>query len=256
MDELRWKSRIEVSLDNRQIFLLFFASAVIISLVFALGIVIGKRMHREPARVAVTDPLTLLDQLGGDTNEDSLIFQEGTSAPKLKPAKAAPQAGQDARYSAPQAQPKLSPKSSPPADPAGGSRPEQKPERKPVPSKAVAVKTPVPDAESGKKINEKPRKLVEKQSASAEETEQAVEESGDSTYTLQLSAFQERKEAELFMQKLRAEGLKPYMTQTTIPGRGVWFRVRLGRYKTWDEALSAKQGFEKKQKIIAYVSKS
>ncbi len=46
------------------------------------------------------------------------------------------------------------------------------------------------------------------------------------------------------------------MTPTSIPGRGVWFRVRLGHFKSWDAALNAKQDFEKQQKLIAYVSKS
>jgi cell division septation protein DedD len=57
------------------------------------------------------------------------------------------------------------------------------------------------------------------------------------------------------MDKLRQAGLKPYMTSTTIPGRGVWYRVRLGHFRSWDEALAAKQSFEKQQKLIAYVSR-
>ena len=47
-----------------------------------------------------------------------------------------------------------------------------------------------------------------------------------------------------------------YLVPTTIPGRGVWFRVRLGHYSSWDTALTAKQEFERKQKIIAYVAKN
>jgi septal ring-binding cell division protein DamX len=248
-DAQHWQNRVELSLDNRQIFLLFFASAVVVSLVFALGVVVGKRLDKQLARTAATtDPLAVLDQMGQDNGEDTLTFHEALSKGKAESTQAPSDAGA-APTPAVQAPAKAGePKQRPPAEPA---RPAVKPEPLPPPPvKALAEKkSPAPPsaatvksgAEGGKKETDKPQKVA----ASTEE----------GSYTLQLSSFQEKREAELFMQKLREAGMQPYMTPTTIPGRGVWFRVRLGHFKTWDEALNAKQNFEKKQKIIAYVSK-
>ena len=44
-DMERWKDRVELSLDNRQVFFLFFGSAVAACLIFALGVMVGKRLE-------------------------------------------------------------------------------------------------------------------------------------------------------------------------------------------------------------------
>ena len=67
---------VELFLDNRQVFLLFFASAVILSLVFTLGVVVGKRVERTAGAQPQSDPLTLLDQMGGQEVDDNLTFHE------------------------------------------------------------------------------------------------------------------------------------------------------------------------------------
>ena len=74
-------------------------------------------------------------------------------------------------------------------------------------------------------------------------------------YTLQLSAFQDKAEAEEFMQKLQANGESPYLVPTQIPERGLWYRVRVGNYQNWEEAVNAKERFEREQQVIAYVAK-
>jgi hypothetical protein len=50
-------------------------------------------------------------------------------------------------------------------------------------------------------------------------------------------------------------GLKPYIIKSDVPGKGTFFRVRLGEYASNDEALTAKTEFENTQHIIAYVTK-
>jgi septal ring-binding cell division protein DamX len=71
-------------------------------------------------------------------------------------------------------------------------------------------------------------------------------------FTLQISSFQDKKEAENFARKL--EGEHPYLVQSDIPGKGVWFRVRLGDYASDKEAKTAKLSFERKFNLIAYVA--
>src|SRR5437667_4160493 len=63
-----YKDKIEVSLDGRQIFYLFFGGAVIAGMVFVLGVMVGRRVeargHLDRADTqAVSDPLAALDRL-------------------------------------------------------------------------------------------------------------------------------------------------------------------------------------------------
>ena len=41
----RWREKIEVKLDNRQVFFLFFGSAVVACMLFVLGVMVGKRIE-------------------------------------------------------------------------------------------------------------------------------------------------------------------------------------------------------------------
>src|SRR6185436_17767746 len=62
----RWKDRVEMSLDGRQIFFLFFGSAVAACLIFVAGVLVGKRMEQRALGAATPvaeDPLTELDRL-------------------------------------------------------------------------------------------------------------------------------------------------------------------------------------------------
>jgi len=268
-DEKAWPHQVELSLDNRQIFLLFFASAVLLSLVFALGVVVGKRQGVAPARAGSTDPLALLDQMGGDDTDENLSYQQTLSpgvarvpAKSQAPAAAASDPAQTPVASTAAKAPAVTPPAVVAPVPPGAARSAHAPQPAVAPSEPKAEKPrreghaarrqalpadagEVKLAGGGKDKAVKPNK----------DEAQAATDPAEAGYTLQLSSFQEKREAEAFMAKLRQGGLKPYMTPTTIPGRGVWFRVRLGRYKSWDDAVTAKQTFEQQQKMIAYVSK-
>src|SRR6266542_785440 len=84
----RWKDKVEISLDGRQIFFLFFGSAVAACLIFVVGVLIGKRIEAralalQPA--AIEDPLAALDQLGdADEADEGLTFHKA-----LAPTRAA-----------------------------------------------------------------------------------------------------------------------------------------------------------------------
>src|SRR4051794_12872523 len=66
-----YKDKIEVSLDGRQIFYLFFGGSVIVGIVFVLGVLVGRRVeargHVDHAQThSATDPLAALDRLEGN----------------------------------------------------------------------------------------------------------------------------------------------------------------------------------------------
>ena len=57
------------------------------------------------------------------------------------------------------------------------------------------------------------------------------------------------------MHKIQSAGYKPFLVASEIPGKGVFFRVRVGDYGSRQAAVDAKSEFERKQRIIAYVAK-
>src|SRR5260221_13721821 len=65
-DVERWKDKIEVRHDNRQVFFLFFGSAMVACMLFVLGVIVGKRLEsRGRAEApAIEDPLAVLDRFG------------------------------------------------------------------------------------------------------------------------------------------------------------------------------------------------
>ena len=75
-----YKDKIEVSLDGRQIFYLFFGGAVVACMVFVLGVMVGRRLEarahvdRAAATSATRDPLAALDQLA--TGRSDLTFPQ------------------------------------------------------------------------------------------------------------------------------------------------------------------------------------
>jgi len=63
-----WKDRIEVRLDNRQVFFLFFGSAIVACMLFVVGVIVGKRLESRGRALAPTveDPLAALDRFGAE----------------------------------------------------------------------------------------------------------------------------------------------------------------------------------------------
>ena len=70
-------------LDGRQIFFLLIGSAVFACLVFAIGVLVGRRMERnaaaQTAQQSATDPLSILDEIA--TAEEALTFHRALAPP-------------------------------------------------------------------------------------------------------------------------------------------------------------------------------
>ncbi len=131
-------------------------------------------------------------------------------------------------------------------------------EDKPVPAKLAvkAEKKPTEGAVEGKSTESSPGKKPTAVKESKPVAIPTVAPAGDGKskghFALQLSSFQDKSEAETFAQKFQGE--RPYMVVSEIPGKGTWYRVRVGDYASAKDALAAKQSFEKKHNVIAYVA--
>jgi septal ring-binding cell division protein DamX len=247
-----YKDKIEVSLDGRQIFYLFFGGAVIVGLVFVLGVMVGRRVeargHVDRASVAATvDPLAALDRLEGG---NGLSFQgalRGNDAPASDVEKtiAAMQdkKAEPAKVEAPKAE----------APKAEAPKVEEKKtdEKKPEAKKIEAPK--VEDKKVEAKVDDK-KVEAKKVEAKAEDKKPDAKTDEKPRFTLQLSSFQDKTEAQNYLEAMKAAGYAAYVTEGAVDGKQ-YFRVRLGSYKSYDAAIDAKTEFEKSAKKIALVTK-
>ena len=57
-------------------------------------------------------------------------------------------------------------------------------------------------------------------------------------YTIQAASVKDPKDADRLVQKLKKSGYPAYRVIGKVPGKGVWFRVRIGEYRSKSEALA------------------
>jgi DedD protein len=238
-EEGLYKDKIEVSLDGRQIFYLFFGGSVIVGLVFVLGVMVGRRVeargHVERAQTqAAVDPLAALDHLegggglsfqgslrGGDAPASDVEKQIGDIAKAKEPVAKVKAVAADV----PKPEPKAVVKPEPKADDKPVVKPDQKPDQK-----SESKAEPKKDPEAKKDPEKKPK------------------------FTLQLSSFQDKGEAEAYLATIKANGFTPTLTEADVDGK-TYYRVRLGNYRSLDAANDAKADVEKATKKSASVMK-
>lgn len=227
-----YKDKIEISLDGRQVFYLFFGGAVIACLVFVLGVMVGRRVEarshvdKAAATSASRDPLAALDQMDA-TDDTSFRTSLGGGPTAVDPAVAAIEKTKQAAEQA-----KLAPPA-PPVKPADkvADKPADKPASKPADKPAdKPVDKPDPPAPP-------------------------VVDPDDGRFTLQLSSFKDKDEADSFMADMKSAGFKSYLVEADVDGKGTFFRVRYGHYDSYQSALDAKGEFERKVNKIAYVTR-
>ncbi|MEJ2730497.1 MAG: SPOR domain-containing protein [Deltaproteobacteria bacterium] len=62
---------------------------------------------------------------------------------------------------------------------------------------------------------------------------------------MQAASLRDAKDADRMVQKLKNSGFPAYRAIGKIPGKGIWFRVRIGEYKRKSEAQSVMKKLEK-----------
>jgi DedD protein len=249
-----YKDKIEVSLDGRQVFYLFFGGAIIACLVFVLGVMVGKRVEARAhldrtTTTSVRDPLAALDRLSTDGPHE-LSFRQALTGGAAPASDVERQIAEIEKVRAQAAGPD---KKLEPAKPAAAAVKfdEAKDEAKPDPVKPDPVKPA-----AAKKVDEPrpPVAAVDRPAARPSDVDAAAT-AKKGRFTLQLSAFQDKVEAEAFLAEVKVAGFEAYLTEANVEDKGTFFRVRLGSYPTYDDAVVAKADFERKVKKIAYVSR-
>ena len=309
-----YKDKIEVSLDGRQIFYLFFGGAAIVGLVFVLGVMVGRRVeargHLDRAQTqTASDPLAALDRL---EHSDNLSFHGaltgsepatdvekaigelekrragGKPDKKSEPLSNPIVAGIDAH-----AEPITRPEADKPRaekhdgekkskkheDASGESRSEKSDAKRTEGRTEGKPDKPVtrPDGRDAKLEARADAKLETRTEARTEarpdtrtdarpDTRADVRTEGKPSaradakpaaegrrFTLQLSSFQDKSEAEAFLAATKSAGYQAYVTEADVSGKGTFYRVRLGSYRSLDAANDAKAEYEKAAKKTAQV---
>lgn len=220
----RWREKIEVRLDNRQVFFLFFGSALVACMLFVLGVMVGKRIESrgQAEAPAMADPLAALDRArqpppGVAAPDQPLTFQS-----TLVSGAGGPKGRASARAQAPASAPKPLAARSVPVAP------------KPV---AVAKPPAAPAAPRPLAVAKPPTAPVDAAKAKGR-------------FTLHLSTFASANEAEAFAQKYPGA----FVVSGDVPGKGMAYRVRYGNYASFKDAAAAKDSFEKQHNTIALVA--
>ncbi|MEZ4383167.1 MAG: SPOR domain-containing protein [Nannocystaceae bacterium] len=267
------KPPVEFSLDNRQIFFLFFGLSVVGCFVFALGVMVGRQDLGVPGAAASlgAEAPADLDALAGDDAipidaPDTFAFKDGIAEPATAglPETRDPDVPprDEKTVKAEKAAKKETPRVARKPLPAVLAKAEPKGETvavKPIePAKASAKVEPKADtadkAEPRDAKVDAPAKTVDEtvMAAGSGESAEAPETKKKRAFTLQLKAFADAEDAEKMAEKLRRNGHDVRVEEGEVKGR-VWHRVRIGEFTKWDDALAAKADFEKAEQLIAYV---
>jgi DedD protein len=278
-DAHRMKEKYDLSLDSRQVVSLLVGGIVVLGAVFVLGVLVGKKLagsqrtERSPDLLAALD--TKSDALERARAAPPLTFQEELTraappaTPKPPPAaKTAPARTQ--ADEAPVTRPSAKESALTAAEPGAISKPAAKRpvvavvdpgaiSRSPPSSDSPTESKSTPPAASVAKLASTTTAPVVPTSttpsaakSSAPKPPQATVPNG--TWTLQLGASLNREDAERQAGRLREKGYAPYIVSADVPGKGTWYRVRMGSFPSKDAATRYLQDFKRETQAEAFVA--
>lgn len=269
----RMREKIEVRLEPRQVVMLALATTVFSGGLFAAGYAVGQR--QAPPALAATNDLATLDaaEVPGEPTQPAMnpasalgevefLFpntlgsrparQRPARKPMRLPAEVVAPAGKRATPTKPTAPAKAAPVQVSPAkraaveDAPAPTRPALQVPRIPVAPLAAA---PAPKAEAPvAKPAPLPPPPDEDEPPTAEADAPAEAPLvAPRKLTLQVKAAKEKAEADAFVAALRRAGFEPHVILADVPGKGRFYRVRVGRFESMPEA----RDFQRKYKALS-----
>ena len=113
-----------------------------------------------------------------------------------------------------------------PAAPPSPALPSEPKGEKPAASHVAAEKKP-PSAPAAATVPDS-----DKNAAGAEAVKDATKKTMAKPvrYTVQVASFREKKEADAIVARFVERGLAAYISESKVPDKGVWYRVRIGKH--------------------------
>ena len=212
------------------VFVIFFLCAWM----FVLGILVGRGTAPVKFDIAAIEKkieASKKDDPGKPgkvpAHKDSAILKDKT---KLEFYEALKENSEDTKVPALQ-QPKIiKQKIEKPTPKAVSPKPAETTPQKPTSGKAVSQK-------AGSQKSQ-PVKTSQKDAPTREKVAAVKQTSSTGPiYTIQAASVKVAKDADQLIQKLKKSGYPAYRAIGKVPGKGIWFRVRIGEYKSKSEAL-------------------
>ncbi len=292
-DSNRLKEKYEVSFDSGQIFGVTLIAIGALAGAFFVGVVVGKRLVAGPT--AVGAPVDVLAQADVKTTSlssveqdaSALTFQEELTkklpsaaeielpkpieAPKVV-AKVEPKV-MEPKVLDPKAKVERETAPGVPATEVLGDRPSSLPTVEVAPANKVsapAEKRVEAEKKGLEKDLERERQPPSKAEAALTRTndagalkdafgkaqKQIPETSAGGKFTLQLSAYQDKAEADRFMAGLRDKGYAPFSVEAKVNGKGTWYRIRMGQFATQEAATKYLSDLKRETSLDAFVTSS
>jgi cell division septation protein DedD len=108
------------------------------------------------------------------------------------------------------------------------ARTEQKATKNKAEKPAAKFSEPAKNVRKSKSSEgQQKKKPTEKKSGAIDKTKPT-----DPIYTIQAAAVRNGKDADRLIEKLKKRGYPAYRSMAKVPGKGVWYRVRIGSYKS------------------------
>ena len=102
------------------------------------------------------------------------------------------------------------------------------------------------------KVKEKtdgPKAAKKAEPEKKDDANDAEEKSETNAWTVQVNAFPDERSAQIWVDRLKKKGYKAYITEITNRGK-TWYRVRVGRYSTRQEAEAAEDVLKSKENFV------
>jgi DedD protein len=268
-DMRKVKNRVQFTLDNRQIALIFCGLLTVCVVLFALGVMVGRGINSvglKPSAVAApipaagADPAVALANLsseaarnGAVTGEQPLPFTSSDINDNRSPASApaaTPENDDDnisavvsslrsgvaapAPEAAAPAKKAAEPAAAPPVTPAAA----------PVAKKAAPAQQTMSESSA----------LAEARAQIAAKAAAPASSSSNGKYTIQVGSFQDVGEATSMATRLQSKGYDCYVVTAEIPGMGTWHRVRIGHFRSRKDAKGYAGELKSKEGIDPFVA--
>ncbi|RJO66552.1 MAG: SPOR domain-containing protein [Myxococcales bacterium] len=266
-DNPRPGAKLAFSLDGRQTALLFIGGVIVLAIVFSLGVTLGKRLTLVVEQPKTENVLQTVDQQAEIYKRQAEALAQAQQAAEpaqqqipppvpseAKPASSAPSAAAEAKPAPAPPPPPAPPPSAAmeaaartqePTEEAAETTPQK--DGKPVPPPPAVTTGSNPTPEAGEKSTAPPEPSP---APAAQEGQAQTPAPEGKFYTLQIASLPSRDQAENFAKKYKPfDSRKPFISSAEVPGKGVWYRVKVGKFETKEQALAYQSIFESKTKI-------
>jgi cell division septation protein DedD len=127
---------------------------------------------------------------------------------------------------------------------------KQAPLKAEPPAKPALVAKPAPES----KEKETPKARVAKTRVAKVQAKPQTEAKklAGPFYSVQIASLRSVQEAQKYVRYLRERGYESFMRKVTLPQKGTWYRVYVGRFKSLTEARRFGEELKKREKIKSF----